>query len=142
MLIFFCMIKLPFPLLPQRESLVVGWLGIVVVVLLLLLFHNILQFFLWVWVVFLLLLLLLLSRGGVPRTQKLKSPLVGAQGYKRFTLSKPVGQHIDLHAAPADSASTYLVSAFPIHSTSFVPNVLQSQTAKCVINSESGCYSW
>ena len=29
-------------------------------------------------------------RGGVPRMQKLKAPLMGAQGYQRFPLSKHV----------------------------------------------------
>ena len=39
-------------------------------------------------------------------------PLVGAMGYQRFPLSKPVaGQNTALHALPADRASTYLVSA-------------------------------
>ena len=51
-------------------------------------------------------------------------PLVGAQGYRRFLLSKPVlEQDITVHAASADSASEYLVSAFPIHSSSFPPNL-------------------
>ena len=44
--------------------------------------------------------------GGVQWMQKLRTPLVGAQGYQRFLLSKPVvGQNIALHAAPADRAS-------------------------------------
>ena len=48
----------------------------------------------------------LLSRGGVPRMQKLKVPLVGAQGYQRFPLSKPVVcQNIALDALPAYRAS-------------------------------------
>ena len=35
-------------------------------------------------------------------------------------LSKPVvGRNIGLHAVPADRASTYIVSTFPAHSTSF-----------------------
>ena len=34
--------------------------------------------------------------GGVPRTQKLKSPLVEAQGYQRFLPVQPgVGQNIE-----------------------------------------------
>ena len=40
--------------------------------------------------------------GGVPRMQKLNVPLLGAQGYETFPLSKPVvGQNIALDAAPA-----------------------------------------
>ena len=70
-------------------------------------------------------------RGGEPRMQKLRPPppphpvthLVGAQGYQRFPLSKPViGQTIALHAVCAYRASTYLVSAFPAHSISCSPN--------------------
>ena len=58
--------------------------------------------------------------GGVPRMQILSAPppLVGAQGYQRFPLSKPaVGWNVGLHAVPVYRASTYLVSAFPAHST-------------------------
>ena len=56
---------------------------------------------------------------------------------QRFPLSKPVvGQTIALHAAPADRTCIYpAVPAFPIHSTSFSPNL----TEECVINSESEC---
>ena len=55
--------------------------------------------------------------------------VVGAQGHQRFPLSKPVvSPSIALHAVPAYGASTYLVSAFPAHSTSFFPNFLQSST--------------
>ena len=64
--------------------------------------------------------------------------LVEAQGYQRFLLSRPVvGQNIAVRAAPADRASNSLVSAFPIHSTSFPPKPLRSSTAERVINSES-----
>ena len=49
--------------------------------------------------------------------------LVGAQGYQMFPLFKPVvGLNIALHAVPAYRASTYLISTFPAHSTSFSPN--------------------
>ena len=49
---------------------------------------------------------------------EIKGPLVGAQGYQRFPLSKPaVGWNVGLHAVPVYRASTYLVSAFPAHST-------------------------
>ena len=57
--------------------------------------------------------------------QKLKASVVGAQGYQRFPLSKPVaGQNMAVGAVPAYRASiiTYLVSTFPSHSTSFSPN--------------------
>ena len=51
------------------------------------------------------------------------SPLVGARGYQRFPLSKSVvAPNLALHAVPAYRASTYLVSAFPAHSTSFPPD--------------------
>ena len=59
--------------------------------------------------------------------QKLKVHLVGAQGYQKFPLSKPVvGQSIALDAVPARRASIHaLVSAFPAHSTSFSQKCLQ-----------------
>ena len=39
-----------------------------------------------------------------------------AQGYQRFSLSKPaVGPNVALHASPAYRASTNLMSAFPAH---------------------------
>ena len=45
-------------------------------------------------------------RDGVPRMQKLRTPLVAAQGYQRFPLSRPVvGQNIALDAVPAYRAS-------------------------------------
>ena len=48
----------------------------------------------------------------------LRAPLVGAQGYQRLPLFKPVeGRNTVLRAEPAYRASTYLVSAFPTHST-------------------------
>ena len=60
---------------------------------------------------------------GIPRMQKL-----WARGYQRFPLSKPVvGRNIALHDMPTYMASTYLVSAFPAHSTSFSPNVSNPQ---------------
>ena len=42
-----------------------------------------------------------------------------------------------LHAVPAYRTSTYLVSVFPVHSTSFSPKILQSSTSECVLSSES-----
>ena len=60
---------------------------------------------------------------------EIKAPLphlVGAQGYQKFCLSKPVvGRNIAFHAVYR--ASTYLISAFPAHSTSFPPNFSNSQ---------------
>ena len=55
-----------------------------------------------------------------------------AQGlYERFPLSQPgVGQNIAFHVAPADRTSTYLVSTFPVHSTSFFPQIY------LIVNSE------
>ena len=58
-------------------------------------------------------------RGGVPPMQKLRAPLVGALGYQRLILSKPVvGPNIGLHAVPAHRASPYLFSDIPAHLTS------------------------
>ena len=68
--------------------------------------------------VFVLGLFLFLLR-GVPRMQKLRGPLLGAQGYQRLPLSKSaVGPNIALHPVPA-----FTVSAFSAHSTSFSPNL-------------------
>ena len=57
---------------------------------------------------------------GVPRTQKTKvNPPPLLFWSPEILLSKPgVGQNIAWHAAPADKTSTYLVSSFPIHSSS------------------------
>ena len=59
-------------------------------------------------------------------------------------LSKPVvGQNIALRAAPVDRASTYLFSAFSVHSTLFFPKPLRPSTVEiCVINIESEMYLW
>ena len=63
---------------------------------------------------------------------------MGAHGYHRFPISKPVvGQNIALHAVPAYRACTYLVSAIPAHSTSFSQKCLQSSTVGCVLSSET-----
>ena len=80
---------------------------------------------------------------GVPRPQKLSPPPPpppAPHPTPWFLLSNSVvGESIALHATPADRASNYLGSAFPIPSTSFPPNLLQSLTltVECVINSES-----
>ena len=82
----------------------------------------------------------LLPHGGVPRMQKLMAPNGGSEGYRRFPLSKPVvGRNIALHAVSAYRASTYLVSAFPAHSTSFFLNVFKPSTVECVLSSEPEC---
>ena len=48
--------------------------------------------------------------------------------YQRFPFSKPVeGPNIALHAVPAYRAPTYLVFAFPAHSTSVLPNFSNPQ---------------
>ena len=62
-----------------------------------------------------------LTHGVIPWADaEIKVPQMGAQGYQRVPLSKPgVCQNIALHAVPADRTSTYLVSAFVVHSTSF-----------------------
>ena len=44
--------------------------------------------------------------GGALRMQKLSAPLVGVQGYQRFSV---VGQKIDLHAMPAYTIVTGLL---------------------------------
>ena len=42
------------------------------------------------------------------------------------------------YAAPADCTSTYLVSAFSIHASSYFPQTFRIiQTVKCVLNSQS-----
>ena len=84
------------------------------------------------------------SCGGVTWMQNLKVSLVGAQGYQRFPLSKPVlGQNIGLDAVPAYRAyiqlHTYLVSAFTAHSTRFSPNLQWFNVFK---SSESEFYVW
>ena len=70
--------------------------------------------------------------------QKLRADLVGAQGYQRLPLSKPVvGRNVVVHAVPAYRASTYLVTAFPAHPLHF-PKFLQSSTAvECVLTLSS-----
>ena len=51
---------------------------------------------------------------------EIKDPSGGSPGLSKFLLSNSaVGQNLALRAAPADRASTQLVSAFPAHSTSF-----------------------
>ena len=67
--------------------------------------------------------------GGVPQMQNLRVPLVAAQGYRRFPLSKHVSLNIALRAVLAYRASTYLdlVTAFLAHSTSFSPNFHKPQ---------------
>ena len=64
---------------------------------------------------------------------------MGARDYQRFLLSKPVVGHniIALHAVPAYGASTYLVSAFPAHSTSISPKFSNPQRCNVYLNSES-----
>ena len=63
-------------------------------------------------------------RGGIPRTQKLRYPLVVAQGCIKFSLSKPgVGQNIALHAVPADRTST----------TQFLPQSRFTQLHVCAL---------
>ena len=48
-------------------------------------------------------------RGGVPRMQKLKPHLAGAESYDMFPLSKPVvGQNRAVGVVPAYRASTLL----------------------------------
>ena len=46
-------------------------------------------------------------------------------------------EYIASYAVPAYMASTYLVSAFPAHSTSFPQNASKSSTVKCALSSES-----
>ena len=73
------------------------------------------------------LLLSILPRGGVPPMQKLSVPWWESRAIKG-SFSKPVvGRNIALHAVPVYMASTYLVSAFPAHSTSFSLNFFNLQ---------------
>ena len=75
---------------------------------------------------------------GVLRVQKLKAPLVEAQGYQRFPLSKPVvGLNIALDAVPA-----YPLSAFPDHSTCFSQKKSKSSTVECILSRESEFDLW
>ena len=73
--------------------------------------------------------------------QKLRASEVGAQGYQRFPLSKPVvGGNIALRAVPAYRASPYLPCFYLPGSFGFIsPEFLQSSTVECVLSSESGC---
>ena len=58
------------------------------------------------------------------------SLLVGAQGYQRIPLYKPeVEIRLAQHALPAARASSLLIPAFPVHSTSFSPKPLQTKAA-------------
>ena len=78
-------------------------------------------------------------RSWVPRMQNLSDPLAGAHPYQRFPLSKPVVSRIvALHAVPVYRASTYVVSAFPAHSTSFGLDFFNPQRClDCALNHES-----
>ena len=60
---------------------------------------------------------------------EIKGPPGGNPGLSKVpSFSKPiVGEKIALHAVPAYRDSTYLVSAFPAHSTSFYPNFSNPQ---------------
>ena len=72
--------------------------------------------------------------------QKLRASLVGSEGCQRFPFSKPVvGQSIALHAVPAYRASTYVLSAFPAHSTYFLQISSIRNDGMCIenLNSES-----
>ena len=70
--------------------------------------------------------------------QKVKTPLVGAQGYQMFPLSKPVvGQNIALHAVPAYGASIYIPSfCLPGLFNFIFSKCLECSTVECVLNSE------
>ena len=77
------------------------------------------------------------------RNEDRPRPPYGSPGLRpRFPLPKPVGgPNIALHAVFAfmASSSTYLVTAFPAHSTSFFSKFPQSSTVECVLNSQSEC---
>ena len=62
-----------------------------------------------------------------PICNKSKSHLLEPGAIKGSFFLNQVGQNIALHAAPADRASTCLVSAFPIHSTAFPANSSRHQ---------------
>ena len=63
---------------------------------------------------------------------EIKGPLMGTQVYQRFPFLRLVHQNIALHAY---GASTYLVSAFRAHSTSFSQNVSNLREL-CILASE------
>ena len=109
---------------------------------LLLLLVLLLLFLLLVFLLLLYLLLLLICAtfssfapwDGVPRTQKLKSPLLIPQSCQRLSLwEEPgAGQNIALHASSTARKSTSLVSAFVTHSPSFVAPIFQHKLIKHV----------
>ena len=70
------------------------------------------------------------------QTQKLiTAPLVGALGDERLDpslLAWSRNHSLAQHAWPAARASSLLISAFPVHSTSFSPKPLQTKTANCL----------
>ena len=58
----------------------------------------------------------------------------------RFPRSKPVvGQNIALHAVPAYRVSKYVVSAFPVHSTSFSASFSSPERWNEYLSCESEC---
>ena len=65
------------------------------------------------------------SRSGEPRTQKLKSYLVGTQSLNVLPLKLGVGQYIAIHATL--TASDFFLLFFPtlpVHSPAFFPKPL------------------
>ena len=82
-------------------------------------------------------------RSRVPQMLKLTAPLVGAQSYQKFPLSKPVvGQDIALYAEHAYRASEYQPSICLPGSFNFIfPIVLQFSTVECELVNQN-FYLW
>ena len=82
------------------------------------------------------------ARVGLLRMQQVTSGLLRTQCYLRFSLLKPgVDQNIALRSSPAARNSVSLNFAFPLHSISFSPNLLQ-RSVPCVINNALDFYLW
>ena len=59
--------------------------------------------------------------------QKLKSLLPTVRSYQKCSLSKHgINQNIVLHASPTTTISDFIISAFMVHSASFVPSPHQT----------------
>ena len=77
-------------------------------------------------------------RGGVLRTQKLKTHLSRTKTSKTLPLKPGVGQNIDKHASPtAKEFSLELISTLPVHSPAFFPKSLPRYSVLAVANAGS-----
>ena len=90
--------------------------------------------------------LLLCACGGLPRTHKLRFPLLRLQSRQRFhNYVKPeVTLKIDLalHASPAARNLTFQISSLPVHSAWFFSTTLFHLEMTCVEDNDSGiCFN-